>query len=473
MIRRVIELNRNSVLVFSLIAAFLILNVAVTDLAEASPNSFLATIKVEPQTITALQGDTFSVNINVYNALDLFSFQFYLRWKGSVLNVTDVTEGDFLNHGGVRETFFQSKTYNEPDIKGVSDYTSVWGAILGPVIGETGSGTLATVTFLVEEPGETPFDICKTELRDSMFPSTPPINHAAEDGYFSVKPPMFHVYPERVANMSLTYGETFAVNVSISDVENLYGFAFNMSYDTAILNATNVALVPFLNEPTSVSKGIDNETRIVWVNVTSTAAAPVSGNGTVATITFQVVTNGTGESVLDIYVTRLDDKLARLKTPPFEHSPPASDGYFSNMPLEHDIAITRVVPEFPIEVTAGESVVINVTIRNKGDFAETFNVTIYYDGNTIQTWINVTLDAGNKTTLSHTWDTTNVEAGEYYIKAEATVLEGETSTDDNQKTAAGTVKIKASESNIILYVAAAAAIIVVAVVIVYFVKFRK
>ena len=467
------KLNKNSVLVLSLISTFFVLSVAITDLAEASPNSSVTTIKVEPQTITALQGENVSVNINVYNALDLYSFQVKLKWKGSVLNVTDVAEGDYLNRGGVRETFYQEKLYNEPDVKGVSDYASVWCSLLGLVTGETGSGTLATLTFLVEESGETIFDIYDTQLRDSLWPASPNINHAAEDGYFSVKPPMFHVYPQSVVNSSLTYGETFAVNVSISDVDNLYGYAFNMSYDTTILNATNVTRVPFLNEPTSGSIGIDNETRIVYSNFTSTAAAPVSGNGTVATITFQVVTNETVESVLDIYVTRLDDKLARLKTPPFEHSPPASDGYFTNMPLQHDISITRVVPEFPIEVTAGESVVINVTIRNKGDLAETFNVTIYYDGNTIHTWINVTLDAGNKTTLSHNWDTTNVEAGEYDIKAEATVLEGETSTTDNQKTAAGTVKIKAPESNIILYVAVAAAIIVVAVVIVYFVKFRK
>jgi hypothetical protein len=457
---------RNKIVLLMYLIATVSLSSVIVNQAAASP---VTTIKVNPTTSVASVGESFTVEIKIEDVEDLYSWEFRLRWSGSLLNVTSVTEGDFLSRAGVRATYFVPKIFNGPDPKGVSNYVYATCTLLGKVTGEYASGTLATITFLVEAEGDSVLDIYGTLMYDSLFPFTPPIEHGLEDGYFSVTPPKFQVEPERIVNSSLTSGATFSVNVSISNVVDLYGFGFNMSYDTTILNATDVTVVPFLNEPVSVDKGIDDKTRFVWVDINSTASESVSGNGTLATVTFQVIGTEPGQCVLDVYDTRLNDTLARLG-PPFEHSPPAVDGYFSNEAI-HDLAVTAVRP-YPVEVAAGDSVSINVTVRNLGGFNEIFNVTLYYDGNIIDTQMDITIEAGDKKTLTFDWDTTGLAEGAYAIKAEATVVEGETDIANNTQTYSS-VTVKKSAPSILLYVAVGIVIVIGVVILVYFLKFRK
>jgi len=106
-----------------------------------------------------------------------------------------------------------------------------------------------------------------------------------------------------------------------------------------------------------------------------------------------------------------------------------------------DVAIISVTPD-ETEVIIGEPVSINVTARNEGDFfTETFNVTVYYDGNPIETHTDITLEPGKDTTLKFTWETANVSPGAYTIKANATVVEGETEIDDNEMFFDGTITL--------------------------------
>ena len=111
-----------------------------------------------------------------------------------------------------------------------------------------------------------------------------------------------------------------------------------------------------------------------------------------------------------------------------------------------DVAIVSVTPD-ETEVIIGEPVSVNVTAKNEGDlFTETFNVTAYYDGNLFDTHTGVTLEPGKNTTLTFTWDTANVSPGNYTIKANATVVEGETEIDDNEMFFDGTVTLKLSST---------------------------
>ncbi|MFQ5762920.1 MAG: CARDB domain-containing protein, partial [Candidatus Bathyarchaeia archaeon] len=98
------------------------------------------------------------------------------------------------------------------------------------------------------------------------------------------------------------------------------------------------------------------------------------------------------------------------------------------------------------EVTAGESVNIDVTVANEGAASETFDLTAYYDGNIIETRTNVALVAGASTTLTLTWNTTGVPAGDYTISASVTVVAGETDTADNTFTDATITVLTVSEA---------------------------
>jgi len=113
----------------------------------------------------------------------------------------------------------------------------------------------------------------------------------------------------------------------------------------------------------------------------------------------------------------------------------------------HDVVIDNVTPAKTV-VGQGYKCKINVTAENRGDFQETFTVTVYYQNvtytGTIGTPQNVTnLAPGAKTTLTFTLDTTGVQRNRdpgYTIFANVTVFPSETDTDDNTYTD-GTVKV--------------------------------
>jgi len=139
----------------------------------------------------------------------------------------------------------------------------------------------------------------------------------------------------------------------------------------------------------------------------------------------------------------------------------------------HDIAVTSVVVS-PTKVTIGESVSINVTVENQGNFTETFDVTIYYDNTEIDTQTVTGLAAGASKVLTFTWDTTDVDEDDYTIKATAETVPDETDTADNTKTSPDTVTVEAAPApDILLYAGIAAVIIVVIIIAVYFLKIRK
>jgi len=98
-------------------------------------------------------------------------------------------------------------------------------------------------------------------------------------------------------------------------------------------------------------------------------------------------------------------------------------------PVAHDVAITSLTA-YPTNITAGESVYINASVANEGDFYETFNVTIYYDSVQIGK-STVWLGWGQNQTLWFYWYTYGVPSGNYTISAEVSVVPSETDTEDN------------------------------------------
>ena len=104
----------------------------------------------------------------------------------------------------------------------------------------------------------------------------------------------------------------------------------------------------------------------------------------------------------------------------------------------HDINVTSVSPS-RTEVSQGEIINIDVTIRNEGTFNETnINITAYYSTDTFSGKAgNITipsLSRGTRKTEPIPWDTTNVTPGTYNISVCATPVPSETETLDNNKT---------------------------------------
>lgn len=96
---------------------------------------------------------------------------------------------------------------------------------------------------------------------------------------------------------------------------------------------------------------------------------------------------------------------------------------------QHDVGIIKVVPSKTF-ISQGETLQINVTSLNYGTFSETFNITAYANEIKIQTQ-TITLPSRTSTTITLTWETSNVEKGTYTIRVHATPVQGETDVTDN------------------------------------------
>jgi len=111
----------------------------------------------------------------------------------------------------------------------------------------------------------------------------------------------------------------------------------------------------------------------------------------------------------------------------------------------HDMAIVNVIPSSS-EVTQGQVVNITVTVRNNGNFTETFNVTAYASHQTLELIVTIqnqtitNLQPFNETILTFSWNTTDMALGNYTISVEISMVPGETYIADNVKVN-GTVSV--------------------------------
>jgi parallel beta-helix repeat protein len=106
----------------------------------------------------------------------------------------------------------------------------------------------------------------------------------------------------------------------------------------------------------------------------------------------------------------------------------------TNIPIGgfvHNIAITNVEASSKTAIL-GDAVIVTVDIENQGDFNETFVVTVFHNNDVVTPTQNVTnLMPKTSTTLTFIWNTTDATVGEYTIKAQASVVPGESYISDN------------------------------------------
>jgi len=220
---------------------------------------------------------------------------------------------------------------------------------------------------------------------------------------------ILRVDPEKISGYEP--GSTFTIDVTVVDVENLWGYQINLKYNTTVLTASSVETYSPFTFPWG--SDINDTTGTVHAFYSMPLGTPegVSGTMPLAKITFTV--DSFGVSNLDLFDTNL--------TPPYPEAIAHQivDGSFFNIAVR-DIAITSVTAS-PMRVMPGESVSINVTIANKGSVDETFNLTASYHGNSIGNKTDISLAADRSTTVSFVWNTTGVAAFEYNITAEAVV----------------------------------------------------
>ncbi|MCW3993970.1 MAG: cohesin domain-containing protein, partial [Candidatus Bathyarchaeota archaeon] len=130
-------------------------------------------------------------------------------------------------------------------------------------------------------------------------------------------------------------GQTFKVNVSITEVLGLQGFDFCLSYNTTILDCLEVAEGPFMASfgPTLIVKleiddGYNKSQGCIWMAVVIYGNASATGRGTLATITFNATAPGEGSLDLHSILPYNPDAVKLSTCDPKAISNKAVDGYF-------------------------------------------------------------------------------------------------------------------------------------------------
>jgi hypothetical protein len=225
-------------------------------------------------------------------------------------------------------------------------------------------------------------------------------------------------------------GESFTIDIKITEVVGLYGWQIKLYYDPEVLNGTVISEGPFLrtrgetlfdstfNDKHNSTHGLVTAFSTLIGNVSE-----VDGTGVLLTISFK--SKRIGNSVLDLEETILGDRNSN----PIDHVP--IDGMVQVVPLIHDVAIESLVAT-PSTVVDGQTVDIHVIAANKGNTTESFNVTVYYNDTIIDTRRVNNLSPRTTTAPTFVWNTTGVTPNAtYVIKAEASSVPWETYLANN------------------------------------------
>jgi hypothetical protein len=228
------------------------------------------------------------------------------------------------------------------------------------------------------------------------------------------------------STVTASIGDTFSVNITVSNVEDLGGWEFKLYYLSSTLNGTNLTEGPFLKQGGSTYFNVVNFTDnynsthgIAWVACALLGAGPgVYGSGTLAVITFRAKQLGTsGLTLTDTYLSDSE---------PIAHS--TSNGIVHVLP--HDIALTNLILCKTV-VGQGLTVKVNVSILNQGNFTETFNVTVYANTDSVG-METITLASGRSKTVTFIWNTAGFAKSVYTIHGVGDILAKETDTEDNE-----------------------------------------
>jgi len=122
------------------------------------------TVSIEPASSAFSVGDSVSLNINITDVTDLYSFQFDIGFSPSILSATSIIEGTFLSSSGEATFFFPGFIDN---VAGSISFNA--GSLVGPIAGVNGGGVLAQVNFSAIGAGTSSVNLSGVTLLDSSL----------------------------------------------------------------------------------------------------------------------------------------------------------------------------------------------------------------------------------------------------------------------------------------------------------------
>jgi hypothetical protein len=297
-----------------------------------------------------------------------------------------------------------------------------------PGIRSYDEGTVVTVQALPNSG----FQLDNWELDTINIGATNPVNVTMDTNHtlnavFSHLPPpsgtRIFVDPPEIIDPTMVPSSEFHINITVDDVQDLKTCIFNMSYDPGVIGWIAMRLYKIQGMyPTPI---VDADDQAGWIWMKLMYPAGFTSMDPLALVRLDFHVDALGATVLDLHDTHLLDSTG-AEMPHNE-----TDGFF--MSLIRDIAITNVAPNRSWAY-AGWPVNVTVTVKNKGNISETFDVRAYYDTDLMGTMTVTNLLPDEVRDVVFQWDTTGVGDGNYTIKAEADILPYEINTADNSFT---------------------------------------
>jgi len=280
----------------------------------------------------------------------------------------------------------------------------------------------------------------ETDPADNTFISPSDIEYI-DVNTVSVVSPYIAVLPRRTVDATLTPDMNYTISLYTDyNGSDIWGYQFRLTYNPGVLKGVEVVNGDLITEDdvTFIAGTFNNtigklELTAAWsANKSAPQPYPLlnnTGPGVLANVTFTIVGEGDSSIEFDKVKTELKrttgtniiDKYTHLDLDPTQGK--ILDGFFQNVEeVVHDMAVIDL--DFsPNNVTAGEPVNINATIKNKGTVTENVSVTVYWGFgggkplHLIGDPATLTIGSDENKTLPFTWDTTEVTDGTHPLVA--------------------------------------------------------
>ncbi|MFB3917340.1 MAG: cohesin domain-containing protein [Terriglobales bacterium] len=123
-------------------------------------------LSFSPTELNQTVGSTFTVDINISGAQNIYSVPLQLQYDPKVLELLNVTNGGFLAQGGLPVAL----VHRDDPVTGVMQLTATRPPNSG---GASGEGSVFTLTFMAKSPGESTVAITRAGVRDANMRTVP------------------------------------------------------------------------------------------------------------------------------------------------------------------------------------------------------------------------------------------------------------------------------------------------------------
>lgn len=277
-----------------------------------------AILSIKPSEITVEPDQEFTVDINVTNVENMYAYEFKIYFKNSILNATKAIRplGHFMEPSDPTLQFVPKweikNNFNETHGRIWLGFT-----LLSPETPKSGSGILARITFKAIGKGSTLLSFKDTKLADNV---AQPIPHVVEECTVTVKlpeipQPTIEVNPKIISPSRR--GEIISINITVTNLDvrwKAVGFEFKLGFNRTLLQVVNVTEGSFLKAfgetfmvPPIIGGNYVHVGVLLLPQVDGNYTVFPEGNGTLATISFNVIHGPPASTDLNLYDTKIAD----------------------------------------------------------------------------------------------------------------------------------------------------------------------